>query len=158
MEMKLIEELAGVMARTAIEELEYTHGSTRIRLLRSAHGQGNGASIRTDSAKHVPTPVTASAPFTSTTPTKASPHSMHSVMAGISGTFYGAPAPGEATFVKVGDSVQEGQVIAVIEAMKTLNQIESDVSGRVVRVALNDGMAVTPTTVLFEIELLGSLA
>ncbi|MNL48516.1 Biotin carboxyl carrier protein of acetyl-CoA carboxylase [compost metagenome] len=70
----------------------------------------------------------------------------------MSGTFYGASAPGEAPFVKVGDAVQEGQVLAVIEAMKMLNQIDTDISGRIVRIALEDGSAVTPATVLFEIE------
>lgn len=158
MELKLIEELAGVISRTAIEELEYARDGVRIKLQRSATGGEALPAGYRDGPQPVAAPVTATVPDASPALAPTSRASLHSVMAGMSGTFYGAPAPGENPFVKVGDTVQEGQVLAVVEAMKMLNQVEADVSGRVVRAALTDGTAVTPTTVLFEIELQGNQA
>lgn len=157
MELKLIEELAGVIARTAIEELEYARAGVRIRLQRRPAGGEALTQDHHDGARPVAAPVaapaTAALPDASPALESGSRASLHAVAAGMSGTFHGAPAPGESPFVKVGDYVQEGQVLAVVEAMKMLNQVEADVSGRVVRAALTDGTVVTPTTVLFEIEL-----
>lgn len=152
MEMKLIEELAGVMSRTAIEELEYSQAGTRIRLLRNATGHGAPAEVRPDSTQSATTPVTVAGSDAAPALTPSTSASLHSVVAGMSGTFHNAPALGEAPFVQVGDTVQEGQVLAVVEAMKMLNQIEADASGRIVRIVQTDGSAVMPTTVLFEIE------
>ena len=149
MELNLIEQLAGVMARTAIEELEYSKAGVRIRLQRgNAAAQATQTEARHDAREPVPGLTSTQLP----PPAPTSPVSLHPVVAGMSGTFHGAPAPGVAPFVKVGDTVQEGQVLAVVEAMKMLNQIEADIGGRIVRVALEDGMAVTPATVLFDIE------
>jgi len=145
MELNLIEQLAGVMARTAIEELEYRKAGVRIRLQRGA-AVAPASSAPARHAGEEPVAVPPAPPA----PSSAMP--LHSVVAGMSGTFYGAPAPGEARFVQMGDIVQEGQVLAVVEAMKMLNQIEADICGRIVRIALQDGTAVTPVTVLFEIE------
>ncbi|MCS4296273.1 acetyl-CoA carboxylase biotin carboxyl carrier protein [Comamonas sp. BIGb0152] len=151
MELNLIEELAGVMARTSIEELEYSRSDVRIRLQRSATGRSLAAETRQASGEAAVIPATAAVSKASPSPTPSSPLSLHSVVAGMSGTFFSAPAPDKAPFVKVGDIVQEGQVLAVVEAMKMLNQIEADASGRIVRVAVEDGATVTPATVLFEI-------
>lgn len=145
MDLNLIEQLAGVMARTAIKELEYSKAGVQIRLQRSATAApAASAPARQAGEEPVAVPSVPPAPSSSTP--------LHSVVAGMSGTFYGAPVPGEAPFVQMGDIVQEGQVLAVVEAMKMLNQIDADISGRIVRIALQDGMVVTPATVLFEIE------
>ena len=58
------------------------------------------------------------------------------------GTFYGAPSPGAAPFVQVGQTVKEGEVICIIEAMKMMNQIEADKSGTITAVLVDDGEAV----------------
>lgn len=140
MEHQLVEELAGVMARTGIEELDYRHAGVRIQLQR--HG-GAPARPAADEAQAANAPPVA-APATAAA-------ALHGVLAGISGTFCRAPAPGKPPYVQVGDQVREGQVLAVVEAMKMLNEIEADASGCIVRVALEDGASVTPSSVLFEI-------
>jgi acetyl-CoA carboxylase biotin carboxyl carrier protein len=154
MDLNLLEQLAGVMARTAINELEYSKAGVRIRLMRDATGARAPGESRHDGRS--PSDSTAAPPSTSTStstsPAPSTPPPLHSVVAGMSGTFYGASAPGEGPFVKVGDTVQEGQVLAVVEAMKMLNQIHADINGRIVRIALEEGATVTPATVLFDIE------
>jgi len=69
----------------------------------------------------------------------------------MAGTFYRCPAPGEPPFVKVGDKVQKGQVICIIEAMKLMNEIEADQSGTIVEVVAEDGKPVSVDTPLFVI-------
>lgn len=70
----------------------------------------------------------------------------------MAGTFYRAPAPGAPAFVKVGDKVQKGQVICIIEAMKLMNEIEADQSGTVVDIIAEDGKPVSLDTPLLVIE------
>ena len=62
----------------------------------------------------------------------------------MAGTFYRAPAPGEPAFVQVGDTVTKGQVICIVEAMKLMNEIESEVDGVVADIIVDDASAVTP--------------
>ncbi|TYH66824.1 hypothetical protein ES332_D06G148500v1 [Gossypium tomentosum] len=70
----------------------------------------------------------------------------------MAGTFYRSPAPGEPPFVKVGDKVQKGQVLCIIEAMKLMNEIEADQSGTIVEILSEDGKAVSVDMPLFVIE------
>ena len=68
------------------------------------------------------------------------------------GAFYAAPAPGAKPFVKVGDTVSVGQVVCIVEAMKLMNEIESEVSGRVTQICVEDGQSVEYGQVLMYIE------
>ncbi|XP_021285969.1 biotin carboxyl carrier protein of acetyl-CoA carboxylase, chloroplastic-like [Herrania umbratica] len=70
----------------------------------------------------------------------------------MAGTFYRSPAPGAPPFVKVGDKVQKGQVVCIIEAMKLMNEIEADQSGTIVEILAEDGKPVSVDTPLFVIE------
>jgi acetyl-CoA carboxylase biotin carboxyl carrier protein len=76
---------------------------------------------------------------------------LHQVKSPIVGTFYESPAPGSLPFVKPGDQVAAGQVLCIIEAMKLMNEIESDVSGEVVRALVNNGQPVEYGQALFAI-------
>src|SRR5262249_37762237 len=90
-----------------------------------------------------PTPATPSAP--------AAEEGLHSVKSPIVGTFYEAPSPGAPPFVKVGDSVEVGQVICIVEAMKLLNEIESDVAGEVLKKLASNGQPIEYGQELFVI-------
>ena len=68
------------------------------------------------------------------------------------GTFYAAPSSDDAPFVQVGDTVSKGQVVCIVEAMKLMNEIESDYSGKVVEICLDDGQPVEYGQVLMYIE------
>ncbi|KAK7394431.1 hypothetical protein VNO78_14959 [Psophocarpus tetragonolobus] len=84
-------------------------------------------------------------------PAKASTSSHPMLKSPMAGTFYRSPAPGEPPFIKVGDKVQKGQVICIIEAMKLMNEIEADQSGTITEVRAEDGKAVSVDTPLFVI-------
>ncbi|KAJ0643579.1 putative acetyl-CoA carboxylase [Helianthus annuus] len=93
--------------------------------------------------------ASASAPA-APSPTPAKPKSSHPPLkCPMAGTFYRSPAPGTPPFVKVGDKVQKGQVICIIEAMKLMNEIEADQSGTIVDILAEDGKPVSLDTVTF---------
>ena len=76
---------------------------------------------------------------------------LHMVKSPIVGTYFGSPSPGAAAFVAPGDHVEKGQVICIVEAMKLMNEIESDVSGEVVRCLVSNGQAIEFGQPLFAI-------
>jgi acetyl-CoA carboxylase biotin carboxyl carrier protein len=76
---------------------------------------------------------------------------LHEVKSPIVGTFYESPSPGAPSFVKIGDQVEVGQVLCIVEAMKLMNEIESDVAGEVVRRIASSGQPVEYGQALFAI-------
>nr|AFK45654.1 unknown [Lotus japonicus] len=101
-----------------------------------------------------PPPAVASAPTKAAPalpPGKSSSSSLPQLKCPMAGTFYRSPAPGEPPFVKVGDKVQKGQVICIIEAMKLMNEIEADKSGTIAEVLAEDGKPVSVDSPLFAI-------
>lgn len=86
----------------------------------------------------VPTQSTGSAPAPAAEPEET----LHTVKSPIVGTFYGAPSPGSPAFVKVGDHVEAGQALCIVEAMKLMNEIESDAAGEVVKCLVQNGQPV----------------
>lgn len=86
-------------------------------------------------------------------PTPAKPKSSHPPFkCPMAGTFYSAPAPGAPAFVKVGDKVEKGQVVCIVEAMKLMNEIEADRSGTIVEILADDGKPVSVDMPLLMIE------
>ncbi|CAN5660495.1 hypothetical protein BH10ACI4_BH10ACI4_13320 [soil metagenome] len=103
-------------------------------------------------ASAAPAPV-AAAPAAAAPAAPAAPaeEALHQVKSPIVGTFYESPSPGAPTFVKVGDQVEVGQVLCIVEAMKLMNEIESDVAGEVVRQVAGSGQPVEYGQPLFAI-------
>jgi acetyl-CoA carboxylase biotin carboxyl carrier protein len=144
-----LERLLDFMAAHGLKEFEYEHGGLHIRLKKaSSHGSGSkrGASERASSTAPEPAyQVTAPAPEPAPAPVPAAAppaEELHVIKSPIVGTFYSAPGPEAAPFVKIGDSVQSGQVVCIIEAMKLMNEIEADLGGEVVRVLAENGQPV----------------
>eukprot|EP00897_Mesotaenium_endlicherianum_P003457 jgi/Mesen1/3139/ME000184S02206 len=125
-----------VMAHTAIPTYTTTLQDTSAQ---------QGAAPATAPAASEP----AAAPEAPAGPVPSSLPPMRSPMAG---TFYRSPAPGEPAFVKVGDRVQKGQVVCIVEAMKLMNEIEADQSGVIREILLDDGKPVAIDIPLFTIE------
>ncbi|KAF8408187.1 hypothetical protein HHK36_007329 [Tetracentron sinense] len=99
-----------------------------------------------------PAPVTPLSAPSLPAPAKISKSSRPPLKCPMAGTFYRSPGPGEPPFVKVGDKVQQGQVVCIIEAMKLMNEIEADQSGTLVEILAEDGKPVSVDTPLFAIE------
>jgi len=100
------------------------------------------ASVSAAAAAPVAAPVAASAPVE---------EALHEVKSPIVGTFYESPSPGAAPFVKIGDQVEVGQVLCIVEAMKLMNEIEADVAGEVVKRIATSGQPVEYGQPLFAI-------
>ncbi|XP_056861326.1 biotin carboxyl carrier protein of acetyl-CoA carboxylase 1, chloroplastic isoform X2 [Raphanus sativus] len=102
------------------------------------------------------TPAAASPPAPSTPaslpPPSPAKSSLPTVKSPMAGTFYRSPGPGEPPFIKVGDKVQKGQVLCIVEAMKLMNEIESDQTGTVVDIVAEDGKPVSLDTPLFVVQ------
>lgn len=99
-----------------------------------------------------PAPAASPAPSPSPPPGKSAKSSLPPFKCPMAGTFYRGPAPGEPPFVKVGDKVQKGQIICIIEAMKLMNEIEADQSGTIVEILAEDGKPVSVDMPLFVIQ------
>ena len=96
-------------------------------------------------------PSLGSAPSAAATPAAEPEEKLHEVTSPIVGTFYDSPSPGSPAFVKPGDQVEVGQVLCIVEAMKLMNEIESDVAGEVVKRIASSGQPVEYGQALFAI-------
>ena len=143
-----LEKLLDFMASHGLEEFEYEHGGLRIRL-KKASASANAALRMGTPPQVMPAPPAAAAGVTPhLAETTAPPSSaavteeLHTIKSPIVGTFYASASPGAPPFVKMGDLIQPGQVVCIIEAMKLMNEIEADVSGELVRALVENGQPV----------------
>ncbi len=164
-DLQELERLLEFMAKHGLEEFEYERAGFRIRL-RKPFSQPMGFSRAVSAPEIV---VAAAAPPPSgggsatagasasqaregqTEAGHSSSEDIHVVKSPIVGTFYAAPTVGGEPFVKVGSRVDEGQALCIIEAMKLMNEIESDVAGEVVRIFVENGQPVEYGEALFGI-------
>jgi acetyl-CoA carboxylase biotin carboxyl carrier protein len=138
LDTKLVRTLAMLLDETGLTEIEYAVGDHRIRVARGATIAAAPAVAMQAAA--IPGPAVAPAASPEARPaTAAHPGA---VTAPMVGTAYLAPQPGAPPFVKVGDSVREGQTLVIIEAMKVMNQIPSPRAGRVAQILVADGAPV----------------
>lgn len=138
---------------SSVSEIEYAEADWRVKLIRRQ--QAGVASSQPGPERSASAPQ-ADEPRSSSSVGIEPAASRRVITAGMTGAFYRAPAPDQPPFVAIGDVVQEGQTLAVVEAMKLLNSIEADCSGRVAEILVEDGTPVTPDTALFAIQLLGA--
>lgn len=147
-----VERLLAFMQRHGLEEFEYEHAGVRVRL-KKASAQPAGA-VRVISAAEVSAPMEAHAAPSAVASTAAPARTsgeIHLIKSPIVGTFYAAPSPGAEPFVARGARIEPGQVLCIIEAMKLMNEIESDVAGEIVEVFVENGNPVEYGQPLFGI-------
>lgn len=131
---KLIRDLAKILQDTGLAEVEWSEGDVKLRVSRGAVSAAYAPVAYAPPAAAVATPVAATAPAVEA-PASAHPGTVKSPMVG---TIYVAAEPGAAAFVKVGDTVKEGQTLVIVEAMKTMNPIPSPRAGRVTRILVEN--------------------
>ncbi|MET3580336.1 acetyl-CoA carboxylase biotin carboxyl carrier protein [Mesorhizobium robiniae] len=146
MDLDFVQRLIELVACSPIDELEIERDGVRVRISRQA--------APTQSAPQ-PRPTLGVAAATPNADPTAPATARHSVRAPLTGVFYRSTAEGEPPLVSVGDVVEEGQKIGVLEAMKTFNVVESDRTGRIVQIALDDHAAVQSGDLLFVLEDVG---
>ena len=153
-ELGQIEELLRFMSEHNLEEFEYSRGDLRIRLKKPGSSVVYAAA-RPSAEIIVPSAVPAgpaeSAPTAEAEASVRGGEDLHLVKSPIVGTFYGSPSPGAELFVKVGVHVDVGQTLCIVEAMKLMNEIESEVSGEVLRIFAENGQPVEYGQPLFGI-------
>jgi acetyl-CoA carboxylase biotin carboxyl carrier protein len=153
-EIQQIEQLLQFMTEHNLEEFEYSRGDLRIRLRKPSAGVVVSAP-RMVAAPEIIVPGSVEAPHGSSVggpaPEVRSTEDLHLVKSPIVGTYYESPSPGTEAFVKVGTYVETGKVLCIVEAMKLMNEIESDVSGEVMRIFVENGQPVEYGQPLFGI-------
>lgn len=162
MNMLELRELVQFLKESGIAEFELDREDQHVRLkFESAFAQPAAAQAVTyamPAPAHVPGSAAASfaaaAPAATAAPmaAPAAEDTAHVVKSPIVGTFYESSAPGSQPFIKVGDTVEVGQVLCIVEAMKLMNEIESDVAGEVVRIIAKNGSAVEYGQPLFAVK------
>jgi acetyl-CoA carboxylase biotin carboxyl carrier protein len=153
MNQKELKELVDFLIEKDISEFELERGDVKVRIKRAVAAQAIVHQVSVP-APSGPVPVPgAAAPIHSVAPATQAPaeEDLHSVKSPIVGTYYDAPAPGAPPFIKVGDIVEAGQVLCIIEAMKLMNDIESDTAGEIVKKLVSNGQAVEYGQPLFAI-------
>jgi acetyl-CoA carboxylase biotin carboxyl carrier protein len=160
-DMKDLRELIEFLKQYQVAEFDLDRGDLKIRL-KFAEPPSPAATIA-DLAKLVtpaspaavsvqPAAIHSAPPTAAPLPAAADPDAgLHIVKSPIVGTFYGSPSPGAASFVSPGDHVEKGQVICIVEAMKLMNEIESDASGEVVKCLVTNGQPIEFGQPLFSI-------
>lgn len=153
-EVQQIEQLLRFMTEHNLEEFEYSRGDLRIRLKKPSAGvpiyprsMGIPEIIVPGASERQPNP----SPSSSAAPEARPTEDLHLVKSPIVGTFYEAPSPGAEAFVKIGAHVESGQTLCIVEAMKLMNEIESDESGELVRIFVENGQPVEYGQPLFGI-------
>jgi acetyl-CoA carboxylase biotin carboxyl carrier protein len=159
MNLKELKELIEFLEEKNIAEFELERGDVKVRIKRAGgqtivHTHGDPRFFSVPAAPTTSEIVAVPVPGTTTPPAAAAPapqEDLHAVKSPIVGTFYEAPSPGAPPFVKVGDTVEVGQVLCIVEAMKLLNEIESDVAGEIVKKLATNGQPIEYGQELFAI-------
>jgi acetyl-CoA carboxylase biotin carboxyl carrier protein len=150
-EIEQIEQLLRFMGEHNLEEFEYSRGDLRIRLKKPSANVVVTAAPRVVSSPEIIVPGSVAAPSASASAEARQSEDLHLVKSPIVGTYYGAPSPGAEPFVKVGGHVEVGKTLCIVEAMKLMNEIESDATGEIVRVFMENGQPVEYGQPLFGI-------
>ena len=155
MDIRKVKKLIELLEESGISEIEIKEGEEAVRISRMPTGQYMPQAIPMMQAPIAPAAAPALAAPVTAGGAPAAPArraSEHVVAAPMVGTFYGAPSPGAKPFVEIGTDVKEGQVLCIIEAMKMMNQIESDKTGKVTAIMATNGDPVEFGQPLFVIE------
>jgi|TARA_B100000497_G_scaffold8100_1_gene8468 acetyl-CoA carboxylase biotin carboxyl carrier protein len=132
MDIRKIKKLIEMLQESDLKEIEVSQGDESVRILRDRFVQTNGNKI-------IQQPEVFSAESEIQQKIETSKAEGNVITSPIVGTFYRKPSPDKDPFIRVGDTVEKGDVLCIIEAMKMMNEIKSDFSGKIVSIDLEDG-------------------
>jgi acetyl-CoA carboxylase biotin carboxyl carrier protein len=150
MDLNLIRKLIKLVDSSEVTDLEIEENGLRVRIAKKIRG------IQTITQPQILSPsqiVNTSAQNSDEVSVKSDvKEKLHQITSPIVGTFYRAPAPDADPYIQVGDSVSQGSVLCIVEAMKLMNEIESDVSGKIVKILVENGKPVEYNQPLFLVQ------
>ena len=152
MDIRKVKKLIELLDDSGIAEIEITEGEESVRISRYPAGIPVAAAPLAAPAPVAAPAAPASAVAPAEAPAEAKEEDGFEVIAPMVGTFYAASSPGAAPYVQVGDRINEGDTLCIIEAMKMMNQIEADVSGVIKSIRIQNGEPVEYGQVLFVID------
>jgi acetyl-CoA carboxylase biotin carboxyl carrier protein len=154
MDLALLKKLVRIVEQSGVDEIEVEEEGLRVRISRGQRGAGPAGREMPAYALPAAAPAAAAAvPAAAPAAVPAAPErKYHEVKSPIVGTFYRAPAPDADSYVEVGQEVQPKTVLCIIEAMKLMNEIESDVGGKIVKILVENGQPVEYNQPLFLID------
>jgi acetyl-CoA carboxylase biotin carboxyl carrier protein len=154
LDIRKVKKLIELLEESGIAEIEIKEGEEAVRISRMPTGgfltHMQQPMMQAAPAPALPAPAAAPAPSVAAAPARNA--NEHVVAAPMVGTFYSSASPGAKAFVEIGTEVKEGQVLCIIEAMKMMNQIESDKTGKVTAIMATNGDPVEFGQPLFVIE------
>jgi acetyl-CoA carboxylase biotin carboxyl carrier protein len=158
-DLKDLKQLIEFLKEHQVAEFDLDRGELKIRLKFAGQPQAALPDLRTLLASAAPAAAPAAVPHPAPPAAPAAEAAapadpdagLHIVKSPIVGTYYGSPSPGASAFVAVGDHVDKGQVICIVEAMKLMNEIESDAAGEIVKCFVSNGQPIEFGQPLFSI-------
>jgi acetyl-CoA carboxylase biotin carboxyl carrier protein len=152
MDLAFVKKVLKLVEESNVNEIELEEKGVRVRITKNANNAGvlhqMTPALLPPQLPIGPAPTPHAAPEAPAVPEKK----YHEVKSPIVGTFYRAPAPDASNYVEVGQNIEEGTVLCIVEAMKLMNEIESDSSGKVVKICVENGKPVEYNQVLFLVE------
>ncbi|AFY70387.1 biotin carboxyl carrier protein [Thalassoporum mexicanum PCC 7367] len=152
--LEQLRELIKILDQTDISELTLESGDLRLNIRKNDQKMVQVAPIATAPAIEMAANIPVAAPPAATPPAPEPEveNNWEEITSPMVGTFYRAPAPGEPAFAEVGDPIGKGQTVCIIEAMKLMNEIESEVSGKIVEILVDNAQPVEYGQVLMRID------
>jgi len=150
MDLRKLKKLIDLVEASGIAELEITEGEEKVRIAKSIAGAPM-MMAHAPQMMHAAAPAAVAAPAAAAVPAEDAVPEGHVVRSPMVGTFYRAPAPGSKNFSEVGQSVNAGDTLCIIEAMKLLNEIEADQGGVIKAILVENGQPVEYGEPLFVI-------
>jgi acetyl-CoA carboxylase biotin carboxyl carrier protein len=162
MDLRKLKTLIDLVAESGISEIEVTEGEDKVRIVKNpppaaapvwvtAPGPAAPVAAPAAAVAGAPAPASANPPATAAPAAAPEPPKGHLVKSPMVGTFYRSSSPGAKPYVELGQGVKEGETLCIIEAMKLLNEIESEVSGTVQEILVENGQPVEYGQPLFVI-------
>ncbi len=152
MDLNLIRKLVKLVDSSEVTDLEIEENGLRVKIAKKIRGVKAVTQPQFLSPSQTVPQTPSDQKAEESAAAKESKEKLHEVHSPIVGTFYRAPAPDADPYVQVGDSISQGSVLCIVEAMKLMNEIESDVSGKIVKILVENGKPVEYNQPLFLVQ------
>ena len=152
MNIEWLKKLIRLVEESDIDSLEVERFSTKVRISKSPAVGGGGVTHVAAAPAAAPAPAPAAGPEPAAAPAPAATDGLHEIVSPMVGTFYRSPSPDSPPFVSVGDRVESGQTLCILEAMKLMNELQAEVSGTIREIAVENAEPVEFGQVLFRVE------